>query len=342
MIFLKSVFLRKRGPKMKVLFIGGSGNISTSVSRMAIERGIELTLLNRGKTSADIPGARWLTADFHDLAQTQNVLANESFDVVVDWIAYTRQDIERDLTLFSGKTGQFVFISSASAYQKPPSSVIIRESTPLHNPFWQYSRDKIACEELLMQAYREQSFPTTIVRPSHTYDKFPPVAVGGGDKFTIVDRIRKGLSIIVHGDGSSLWALTHAEDFSVGFLGLLGHPAALGQAFHITSDERLTWNDIYRAIGVAVGVEPNIVHIASDFIVKVAPDYLGSLIGDKSWSVIFDNSKIKSYVPEYQAVIPFHQGIKRTIAQFEADAQRRQSTPDDHVEIERILKAYGV
>jgi nucleoside-diphosphate-sugar epimerase len=327
---------------MKVLFIGGSGNISTSVSRMAVERGIELTLLNRGKTTVDIPGVRWLTADFHDLAQTQNVLANEYFDVVADWIAYTPHDIERDMALFAGKTGQFVFISSASAYQKPPSSVIIRESTPLHNPYWEYSRNKIACEELLLRAYREQGYPMTIVRPSHTYDKFFPIAVGDWDKFTIVERIRKGLPIIVHGDGTSLWAVTHAEDFAVGFLGLLGHPGALGQAFHITSDERLTWNNIYQAIGAAAGVEPKIVHIASDFIVKVAPENLGSLIGDKSWSVIFDNSKIKSYVPEYQAVIPFHQGIKRTLAQFESNPHRMQINPADHSEIERILKAYGI
>ncbi len=318
---------------MKVLFIGGSGNISTSVSRMAIERGVELTLLNRGKTKADIPGVRWLTADFYDLAQAQDVLANETFDVVVDWIAFTTQDIERDLSLFSGKCGQFVFISSASAYQKPPSSVIIRESTPLHNPFWQYSRDKIACEELLMKAYREQGFPMTIVRPSHTYDRLIPIGIGDWSKFTLVERIRKGLPVIVHGDGTSLWVVTHAEDFAVGFLGLLGHPAAIGQPFHITSDERLTWNDIYRAVGAAVGVQPNIVHVASDFIVKVAPQYLGTLIGDKSWSVIFDNSKIKSYVPEYKAVIPFHQGIRRTIEQFEANEQHYQSDPEDHAEI---------
>jgi nucleoside-diphosphate-sugar epimerase len=335
-------FPEERECDMKVLFIGGSGNISTSVSRMAVERGNELTLLNRSKTTVDIPGVRWLTADFHDLAQTQSVLANEHFDVVVDWIAYTPQDIERDMALFAGKTGQFVFISSASAYQKPPSSVIIRESTPLHNPYWEYSRNKIACEERLMQAYRVESFPVTIVRPSHTYDKHIPIGVGGWDKFTIVDRMRKGLPVIVHGDGTSLWAVTHAEDFSVGFLGLLGHPGALGQAFHITSDERITWNEIYQAIGAAAGVQPKIVHIASDFIVKVAPENLGSLIGDKSWSVIFDNSKIKSYVPEYQSVIPFHQGIKRTIAQFEANPQRMQVTPEDHAEIERILKAYGV
>lgn len=326
---------------MKVLFIGGSGNISTAVSRLAIARGIDLTLLTRGKTSADIPGVRWLPADFHDLAQTQNVLGNETFDVVVDWIAYTPEDVERDLQLFSGKTGQFVFISSASAYQKPPSSVIIRESTPLHNPYWDYSQAKIVCEERLMQAYREQGFPLTIVRPSHTYDKFFPFSIGEWDKFTIVERMRKGLPVIVHGDGTSLWAVTHADDFALGFLGLLGHPHALGQAFHITSDERLTWNDIYRAIGAAAGVEPNLVHIASDFIVKVAPNYRGTLIGDKSWSVIFDNSKIKNYVPEFQAIIPFHQGIRRTVARFDADPQLRQVKPEDHAEIERILHAYG-
>jgi len=326
---------------MKVLFIGGSGNISTAVSRLAIARGIDLTLLTRGKTSADIPGVRWLSADFHDLTQTQNILGNETFDVVVDWIAYTPEDVERDLTLFSGKTGQFVFISSASAYQKPPSSVIIRESTPLHNPYWDYSQAKIVCEERLMQAYREQGFPLTIVRPSHTYDKFFPFSIGEWDKFTIVERMRKGLPVIVHGDGTSLWAVTHADDFALGFLGLLGHPHALGQAFHITSDERLTWNDIYRAIGAAAGVEPNLVHIASDFIVKVAPNYRGTLIGDKSWSVIFDNSKIKNYVPEFQAIIPFHQGIRRTVARFDADPQLRQVKPEDHAEIERILHAYG-
>ena len=193
-----------------------------------------------------------------------------------------------------------------------------------------------------MKAYREQGFPMTIVRPSNTYDRLIPIGIGDWSKFTLVERIRKGLPVIVHGDGTSLWVVTHAEDFAVGFLGLLGHPAAIGQPFHITSDERLTWNDIYRAVGAAVGVQPNIVHIASDFIVKVAPQYLGTLIGDKSWSVIFDNSKIKSYVPEYNAVIPFHQGIRRTIEQFVANEQHYQSDPEDHAEIERILKAYGL
>jgi nucleoside-diphosphate-sugar epimerase len=327
---------------MKVLFIGGTGNISTSVSRMAVERGIDLTLLNRGKQTVKIPGVRWLKGDFHNLPEMQDLLGKEKFDVVVDWIAYTPQDIQRDLDLFFGRVGQFVFISSASAYQKPPTDVIIRESTPLHNPYWQYSRDKIACEELLMQVYRDEGFPMTIVRPSHTYNSNFPIAIGGWDNYTLVDRMLKGLPVIVHGDGSSIWVVTHAEDFAVGFLGLLGHPRALGQAFHITSDERLTWNHIYQAIGEAIGVQPNIVHIASETIVSLAPQYNGPLLGDKSWSVIFDNSKIKSYVPEYNAVIPFHQGVRRTLALFESEPLRKVVDEFENSEMERILDAYSV
>lgn len=191
-----------------------------------------------------------------------------------------------------------------------------------------------------MKAYREEGFPMTIVRPSHTYDKYIPMGIGDWYKYTLVERIHKGLPIIVHGDGTSLWTVTHAEDFTIGFLGLLGNPRALGQPFHITSDERLTWNDIYNAVGAAIGVKPNIVHISSDTLVKIAPQYEGTLWGDKSWSVIFDNSKIKAYVPEYQAVIPFHQGIRRTIAQFNATSHQYQTDPADHAEVERILKVY--
>jgi len=325
---------------MKVLFIGGTGNISTSVSHMAIERGMQLTLLNRGQQKLSIQGARNITADFYNLEQTQAALQHETFDVVVDWIAYTPEDIQRDLALFSGKTGQFVFISSASAYQKPPTDVIIRESTPLHNPFWEYSRNKIACENMLMQAYMDEAFPVTIVRPSHTYDRYMPIAVGAWDKFTLIDRMRQGKPIIVHGDGTSLWAVTHARDFSIGFLGLLGHPRTTGQAFHITSNEILTWNDIYNAIGSAIGVKPKLCHISSDFIIKQVPEYLGPLWGDKSWSVIFDNSKIKSFVPEFQAVIPFHQGIKETIAQFEIEPHRRVIDPADNAQIDWIIEQH--
>ncbi len=325
---------------MKVLFIGGSGNISTIVSQMAVERGIHLTLLNRGKQDSEIPGVRWIAADIHNPQEVQSALGAETFDVVVNWIAFTPQHIQADLERFLGKTGQYIFISSASCYQKPPTDVIIRESTPLHNPYWQYSRDKIACENLLMQAYREQGFPVTIVRPSHTYDRHIPVAIGGWDSYTLVERMLRGQAVIVHGDGSSLWAVTHAEDFSRGFLGLLGHPRTLGQDFHITSDERLTWNDIYTSLAAAVGVQPNIVHIATDFIVQQKPDMRGGLLGDKSWSVIFDNSKIKSYVPEYQAVIPFHRGIRRTLAWFDAKPGRKWIDEAANQEMEDLLRAY--
>ncbi|MBX3082034.1 MAG: SDR family oxidoreductase [Anaerolineae bacterium] len=325
---------------MKVLFIGGTGFISTSVSRMALASGIELYHLNRGQRKADLAGVRQLIADIHQPESMRAALRGVQFDVVVDWIAYTPEDIERDLALFQGHVKQFIFISSASAYQKPPAHPIITESTPLYNPYWQYSRNKIACEDLLMQAYRQHGFPITIVRPSLTYDANLPIAIGGWGCYTLVDRLKKGKPIIVHGDGSSLWVVTHAEDFARGFLGLVGHPQAIGHAFHITSDEVLTWDQIYLTIADAVGVEAKIVHIASDFIAKVAPDLGAGLIGDKTWSAIFDNSKIKSFVPGFQAVIPFREGVRRTLAWFEADEQRRWINDKVNQQMDDILAAY--
>ncbi len=270
----------------------------------------------------------------------RQALQDEAFDVVVDWIAYTPADVERDLRLFQGRVKQFVFISSASAYQKPPAHYLITESTPLHNPYWQYSRDKIACENLLLQAYREVGFPVTIVRPSLTYDMNLPIAIGGWGCYTLADRLLKGKPVIVHGDGSSLWVVTHAEDFGRGFLGLLGNDQALGHAFHITSDEVLTWDQIYLTIAEALGVEAKLVHITSEFIAKVLPEYEGGLLGDKTWSAVFDNSKIKSFVPGFQAVIPFREGIRRTLDWFAADEQRRRIDEKVNQEMELILKAY--
>jgi nucleoside-diphosphate-sugar epimerase len=326
---------------MKILFIGGTGFISTAVSRQAIDKGFELYLLNRGLRSAPPPGSHHLVADFHKLDDVRRALQGMEFDVVVDWIAYTPEDIERDLVLFRGRIRQFVFISSASAYQKPPAHYIITESTPLYNPYWQYSRDKIACEERLMQAYREEGFPVTIVRPSLTYDPNFPIAIGGWGCYTLVDRLKKGLPIIVHGDGSSLWVVTHSEDFGRGFLGLLGNGQALGHAFHITSDEVLTWDQIYRTIAEALGVEAKIVHISSDFIARVAPQLSGTLLGDKAWSVVFDNSKIKSFVPGFQASIPFRDGIRRTLAWFAADEKRQRVDEAVNAEMDHILKLYA-
>lgn len=326
---------------MKVLFIGGTGAISTAVSRLALARGIELVHLNRGRRDSGPAGVRQITTDVHDVAATRAALAGETFDVVVDWIAYTREDIERDLALFSGRVGQFVFISSASAYQKPPAHYLITESTPLHNPFWVYSQNKIACELRLEQAYRETGFPITIVRPSLTYEHFFPIALGGWGCFTLADRIRRGAPIVVHGDGASLWVVTHSDDFAKGFVGLLGHTQAIGHAFHITTDEVLTWDQIYRTIGAALGAEPRMVHIASEFIAGVVPELAGGLLGDKAWSVVFDNTKIKTFVPGFQATIPLREGVRRTLAWFEADPRRMRIDPAVNAELDLILAAYG-
>lgn len=326
---------------MKVLFIGGTGFISTAVSRLAVSRGIELYHLNRGLRQAALPGVRHLQADIHQPSQVQAALRDLRFDAVVDWIAYVPADVERDLELFRGRTRQYLFISSASAYQKPPACHLITESTPLHNPYWEYSRQKIACELRLLQAHREENFPAVIVRPSLTYDPNFPIALGGWGCYTLADRLKKGRSIIVHGDGSSLWVVTHAEDFARGFLGLLGNDRTIGHAFHITSDEVLTWNQIYQTIAAALGVEPDIVHIPSDFIARIAPELAGSLLGDKTWSAVFDNSKIKAFVPGYQAVIPFREGVRRTLAWFEADEKRRRVDEQVNQQLDRIIAAYA-
>jgi nucleoside-diphosphate-sugar epimerase len=325
---------------MRVLFIGGTGNISVSVSKLAVERGFELYLLNRGRQPVVIEGAQTILADITQPAQVRDAISAHHFDVVVNWIAYHEADIERDLALFHGNCGQYIFISSASAYQKPVIHPVITESTPLANPYWQYSRGKIACEERLMRAYREEGFPVTIVRPSHTYDTRFPIAVGNWASYVIPQRMLEGKPIVVHGDGTSLWTVTHAEDFAIGFVGLLGHPQSIGHAFHITSDFVLTWNQIYEQIGDALGVKPRLAHIPSEFIASVDPDTGAGLIGDKMWSVIFDNSKIKRFVPDYMARIPFHQGIGRTLAWFQSDPTRMRVPAEDDARIERILAAY--
>jgi nucleoside-diphosphate-sugar epimerase len=327
-------------PALKILFIGGTGKISATVSRQVLAQGHELYLLNRGLQSKNPPGSRSLTADINNPKAARAALRGLQFDVVVDWIAYAPKHIERDLALFQDRTRQFIFISSAAVYQKPPASHVITESTPLSNPFWDYARNKIACEEHLLRAHRKENFPVTIVRPSYTYNHYFPVAIGGFGCYTLADRLKKGKPIIVHGDGSSLWVMTHAEDFGRGFLGLLGNRRAIGEAFHITSDEVLTWNQIYQTIAEALGVEANLVHIPSDFIVRKVPQLTGSLLGDKTWSLIFDNRKIKTYVPGFQAVIPFREGIQRTVAWFEADKKRQHVDAAANRQMDNILKAY--
>ena len=311
---------------MKVLFIGGTGNISSPVSKSNLEKGVDLYHLNRGNRPS-VEGVKTLVADINNREQTKKLLADHKWDAVVNWIAFTPEDILRDFDLFEGNTGQYIFISSASVYQKPPVNYIITESTPLKNPYWDYSRNKIACEDLLTALFRERNFPVTIVRPSHTYSTVIPVTLGGWEEYTVVDRIRKGLPIVVQGDGTSLWTVTHSDDFAKGFSGLLGNDHAIGESFQITSDEVLSWDQIYKTLAHAAGCEAKIVHISSDYICDYADMHnyrsvRGSLLGDKAHCAIFDNSKIKRFVPDYVATIPFSEGIKKTLEWFESEPSR--------------------
>ena len=330
---------------MKVLFIGGTGLISSACSELALERGLELTLLNRSKSKKyPIPtGAHLLVGDVHgDPDRLARLLDGQRFDVVVDWIAFTLDDIERDIRLFSGKTGQFIFISSASAYQKPPKHYIITEETPLENPFWDYSRDKIACEERLMGEYRQRGFPVIIVRPSHTYgpSQIPLCLDSWQHPWTVVDRMKRGKKIIIPGDGTSLWVLTWNGDFAKGFIGLLGREQAIGQAYHITSDEALTWNQIALEAAHALGLEPEIVHVPSDLIAAYDPDATGSLIGDKANCAVFDNRKIKELVPDFVCTVPWAEGVRRSIAWHEADPARCSIDHEANQRWDTILAAY--
>lgn len=326
---------------MKILFIGGTGTISSACAQLALARGFELTLLNRG--NRPIPaGARQITADINNVATTAAALENEKWDAVVDCIAFTPAELEQRINLFRGRTAQFIFISSASAYQKPLASFPITESTPLINPFWEYSRNKIVCEERLLRALREENFPATIIRPSWTYgEKQITVPVNSPKNFTIVDRLRRGQPVIVPGDGTSLWTMTHNTDFAKGLVGLLGHRGAVGHAFHITSDEALTWNQIYETVAEAAGApKPKLVHIASDFIAACLPEFSGGLHGDKSHSAIFDNSKIKRFVPNFVATTRFRDGMARSVKWFEADPARQEIDATANATWDKLIAAY--
>jgi nucleoside-diphosphate-sugar epimerase len=328
---------------MRVLFIGGTGIISSACSPLALASGIDLYLLNRGQSHRGIPeGAKVLNGNIRDRASAEAALGDLTFDAVVDWIAFTPEHIEQDLDLFRGRTGQLVFISSASAYQTPPSTLPVTESTPLDNPFWEYSRNKIACEERLIKAYRDEKYPITIVRPSHTYDQtLLPFDHG----WTVVDRMLKGKPVIVHGDGTSLWVLTHHKDFAKAFVPLLGNNRTIGEAYHITSDEWLTWNQIYDLVAQAAGTVANKVHVASDLLAAVDPGWGPGLLGDKANSMVFDNSKVKRVVPDFAATIPFSVGAKEIIDWYLADPSRQRfDARADQLEddlIARIERAKG-
>src|SRR6478672_3314934 len=325
--------------KLRVLFIGGSGVISSACSRVAVDSGIELLVLNRGHSAARPlpPGASMLRADIREPGSVRDVIKDLDFDAVVDWIAFTPGHVGADLDLFRGRTGQYVFISSASAYQTPPARMPVTESTPLRNPYWQYSRDKIACEDLLVAAYREEGFPATIVRPSHTYDE---TLVPFDGRWTLVERMRQGKPVVVHGDGTSLWTITHHTDFARAFVGLLGRREAIGEAFHITGDEAPTWNRIYADIAEAAGVEPHLVHVTSDAIAAVDEEFGDSLLGDKAHSMVFDNSKIRSLVHGWAARAPFRQGAQEIVDWHDADPARRVVDQRLDAVYDRLVEAH--
>jgi nucleoside-diphosphate-sugar epimerase len=307
---------------MRVLFIGGTGVISSACSELALERGIELWLLNRGRSPRTVPeGARVLHADIRDEALAAAALGDRSWDAVVNWIAFTPEQVAADIALFGGRTAQYIFISSATVYRKPPPSLPITEDTPLGNPYWEYAARKVACEELLREAAARGRFPATIVRPSHTYDRTKLPVTGG---YTSVARMRQGRPVVVHGDGASTWVLTHHRDFAAGFVPLLGNPRAIGEAFHITSDELLTWNQIYTLVAHAAGAEPRLVHVPSDIIARSDPEWGAGLLGDKAHSVLFDNSKIRSLAPGFAPSIPYAEGVVETLAWYDADPARRE------------------
>ena len=330
---------------MKLLFIGGTGLISSACSELAIARGHELFLLNRSASARHpVPeGAVLLQADIHaDEAALAGLLAAHRFDAVADFIAYTPEDIERELRQFRGRTDQFLFISSASAYQKPVQNYLITEQTPLENPYWEYSQNKIACEARLMQAYREEGFPVTIIRPSLTYGTTQiPFAVGSWQHpWTVIDRMKRGQKVIVPGDGTSLWVLTWNVDFAKGLVGILGNPKAIGEAFQITSDQVLTWEQIYLEAYQALGLAPNVVHIPSDLIAHYWPHARGSLIGDKASSVVFDNSKIKRFVPDFTCEVAWAEGLRRALAWFEAHPEYQTVDHTLNATWDRIVAAY--
>ncbi len=324
----------------RILFLGGNGTISASCSREVLARGDELTHLTRGigSTRPPIDGVQTLTADATDAASVRAALGSAEYDVVVNFRAFTPEHVAADLETFAGRTGHYVFISSASAYQKPVAALPIVESTPLRNPYWQYSRDKIAGEDLLVAAYRDTGFPMTIVRPSHTYDGGSIPLEGG---WTALDRMRRGLPVVVHGDGTSLWTLTHSRDFARAFVGLLGNPHALGSPVHITGDEVLTWDAIAGLLGAALGVVPEIVHVASDTIARALPDLGPGLVGDKAHSVVFDNTRVKRLVPGWEAVIPFADGAREIVEWHLADPRRQVVKPELSDAFDRLVKLAG-
>ena len=319
-----------------ILFIGGTGTISSACVARALSRGASVTVLNRGESHLrPLPdGVEELRADIRDSASVDAAIGSREFDVVAEFLAFTPEHVASDVARFSGRTGQYVFISSASAYQTPPERLPVTESTPLRNPFWTYSQNKIACEDLLVHEYRENGYPATIVRPSHTYDRTSIPTMG---HWTDIARMREGKPVVVHGDGTSLWTITHNTDFAVAFDGLLGNPLAVGDTFHITGDHAPTWNQIYTWLAEAAGVEPRLAHVASETIAVIEPDLGPGLIGDKANSMVFDNSKVKALVPEFATTITFDRGASEIVEWYDAHPDQQRFDPDLDASFERML-----
>ncbi len=328
---------------MKVLFIGGTGTISMAISRLLLSQGHTLYLLNRGNRNTGLSGnLSELKADINDEAAVSDLIRDLDFDVVADFIAFVPEQLKRDYRLFGGKTRQFIYISSASAYQKPLSDYRVSEGTPLANPYWEYSRNKIAGEDYLMRLYREEGFPVTIIRPSHTYDeRSVPLGVHGKNgSYSVIQRMQEGRPVIVHGDGTSLWTLTHNSDFARAFVGLMGNVHAIGEAVQITSDESLTWNQIYGIIADSLGVKLNAVHVSSEFLDACGDyDFAGSLLGDKANTVVFDNNKLKRLVPGFTVTVRADQGIRDTIAYVLSHPECQRQDPEFDSWCDRVINA---
>ena len=327
---------------MKVLLIGGTGTISTAITKQLAETEHEVYLLNRGNRNSDLPaGIKFIEVDINNEAETAEKLEGMSFDCVCEFIGFVTSQVERDYRLFKDKTKQYIYISSASAYHKPVKDYRITEATTLANPYWEYSRNKIASEEFLFKMYRENGFPVTIVRPSHTYcERSVPMGVHGNmGSWQVLKRMLEGKQVIVHGDGTSLWTITYNEDFAKGFIGLIGNPHAIGEAFQITSDESLTWNQIYQAVADALDVEFKPYYVASDFLAAVSDyDFVGGLIGDKSNSVVFDNSKLKNAVPGFTATIRAEQGIRKTVEYVLSHPEEQIEDPEFDAWCDKLIE----
>ena len=325
--------------------IGGTGTISSAITRQLAESDNELWLLNRGSRKNEVPNnVKQIIADIDDEKEVLRQIGDTQFDAVCEFIGFLPSQVERDIRLFKGRTRQYVYISSASAYNKPAASHVINEGTTLANPYWEYSRNKIACEELLLKEYRENGFPITIIRPSHTYcERAVPVSVHGlKGSWQVLKRMIEGKPVLVHGDGSSLWTLTWNEDFAQGFIGLLGNPKAIGEAFQIMSDEQLTWNQIYECVAKALNVTPKLYHVASDFLAATSPkewDYMGNLLGDKAVTVVFDCTKLKRAVPGFQATTRFDEGVRRCVAYILAHPELQIEDPEFDAWCDRVIAA---